>query len=71
MASSDYERAGATPDRHNYLPLLAINETELVNSLLSKGKKMPSGLSSVNLWVEWERILRLIKADVPAHSSAT
>jgi hypothetical protein len=30
-----------------------------------------SGLSSVNLWVEWERILRLIKADVPAHSSAT
>jgi hypothetical protein len=32
---------------------------------------IPSGLSSVNLWVEWERILRLIKADVPAHSSAT
>ncbi|TXB56172.1 hypothetical protein FRY97_21855 [Phaeodactylibacter luteus] len=35
------------------------------------GQCQASGLSSVNLWVEWERILRLIKADVPAHSSAT
>lgn len=71
MASSDYERAGATPDRHNYLPLLAINETELVNSLLSKGEKMPSGSSSKSLIIKPPEFCSLMKPGNAGVAEAT